>query len=453
MSKRKRQFLVLFLFSTFFVVAPLVLSFASGYRYSWTKNRIEKTGIIYVDAVPDEAEVWLNGKRVPRSLPVSVPRLLPEDYEVSVRLAGYLPWSKMLSVQSGQTTFAKTIHLLPDALPQLNTTANITKSAFSADGSAAAYLTLDEDWLELRHYDFTTGEKILFGRFGAEKFSATDLSMSEDGSHVLLNAIDALTGSRTVSLYSVAASAAALTVDELSATTELNYCWSNNNELIFSTGQKLISASAEDGQVANLFASGHNRIADLLCADNNYWLLIEDGGGEKLTRLNKDNPLLPEEVMTTPQAGYKFISGKEDLLWLGNERLKEGLAIKPADAGSFSIPFGTNLTWEFDNENGRVLLWNDYELFLIDFVQPRPVLLTRLGTPIRDVAWHPSGNYALFSTDTGITAIELDGRDRRNIYRLVEFSKVNSMTVDREGERLLFSGSIGQQRGLFERPL
>lgn len=452
MTKTRRQILVIALFTTFAVVAPLVLLFASGYSYNWRKQRIEKTGIIYVDAEPTEAQVLLNGKPVNKPMPVSVSRLLPEEYSVRIQLEGYLPWSKNLTVQSGQTTFAKTVVLLPDVLPRATRSANISQSVFSDAGDAVVYLAPNEQWAELSYYDFRTDEVLLLARFSQDKYDELDLSISPDSSHVLLNGVDSTTGVRTIIIYPAQLGGTALEVKELTDAKELNYCWSGDAELILSTPTKITHVTAEN-HARTLFATTHGIIDDVLCTENNYWLVIEENQNLRLTRLSKDNNLLSEDVLQLPGDDYGFISGKEDLLWLSGDILDGGLTVNPDEATSFVIPDAKGLRWEHENDNGRALLWNDFEIYLIDFVRPEPVLLTRLGTPIKDVAWHPLGTYAIFSTESGITAIELDGRDRRNIYRLMEFNDINSMSVDSENELLRFVGSIGNQRGLYERPL
>ncbi len=452
MTKLKRYILISALVATFAVVAPLVLSFASGYRYNWQKKSIEKTGIIRVDTEPSGATLLINGKRASKTTPVSVPRLLPEEYEVEIELDGYLPWKKTLAVESGRTTFAKTVTLIEDVLPRIILRKNIIESVFSSDGTAIAYISTDEQWAELTHRDFRTGQKMLLSRFGIEKYSKLSLSMSPDGSHLMMIALTPETNQRTITVYEIGVTKTATTISELPSTSDFNYCWSGNDSAILATDNKLFLARVNQ-DVQALFATSQEKIVDVHCTRDNYWLLLESVDGLKLTKLPKENPLLPVLVNTLRTDERRFVSGKEDLLWLGGDGLSGGLALNPQNNSSFRTPEAAGMKWEYAGDNGRVLLWNDFEVFLIDFVKPEPELITRLGTPILDVAWHPDGSYALFVTGTGVTAIEIDSRNRRNIFRLVEFGAVDSIVVLKESNLLRFVGSIGNQRGIYERPL
>jgi len=452
MTKLKRHILVATLFATFAVVAPLVLSFASGYSYNWRKNTIEKTGIIRVDTEPSGATVLVNGKRASKTAPVSVPRLLPEEYVVEIELDGYLPWRKTLIVESGRTTFAKTVNLIKDMLPRLILRKDIIESVFSQDGAAIAYISRDEQWAELAHRDFRTGQSLLLSRFGAEKYSDVSLSLSPDGSRLMMNAVLSKENERVIDIYEISLTGTAKAINDLPAKSDLHFCWTENADAVLATDTKMMIVRDEQ-EPQTLFATSKDTIRDLHCTKDNYWLLIETEAGLNLTKIPQDKPLAPEVVKTFRVDERRFVSGKNDLLWLSGDGLSGGLALNPQEDSSFRTPEATGIEWEYAGENGRVLLWNDFEIFLIDFVKPEPELITRLGTPILDVAWHPDGSYALFVTGTGVTAIDLDSRDRRNIFRLVEFGAVDSMSIYEESSLLRFVGSIGNQRGIYERPL
>src|SRR3989339_978274 len=96
----RRKIVVLILLLTFFASAPLILLYASGYSYSLKKNRLEKSGILKVDTVPDGATVSLDDKATRRTTPVSIGHLTPEQYLVTINKPGFLPWSKTLMIES-----------------------------------------------------------------------------------------------------------------------------------------------------------------------------------------------------------------------------------------------------------------------------------------------------------------------------------------------------------------
>ncbi|MFH1046998.1 MAG: PEGA domain-containing protein [Patescibacteria group bacterium] len=451
MKLRTRYTLIISLMATFTIVAPLILLHASGYRYNFKKNIVEKTGIIYVNSEPPEAQVFVNGQWINEPAPVSVTRLLPEEYDIEIKLDGYLPWRKTLTVESGQTTFAKGVNLIKDTLPKLMIRHDITDSVFSQDGTTAVFVSSDDEWSDLMRYDFGTERTLSLAKFAADKYSRLELNMSPDGTQLLVNGKLKIDGNISVTLYDTDLTEASFEIPELAAATDMQYCWSDDSSLLIATPDKLSSVS-EDRTIQTIFIAGQDAIKDVFCTSSYYWLLIDAEEGLQLTRLDKNNPTLPETIATLTHRHRRFVDGKDDLLWLSGDSQIGGLAINPQTGHSFRTPEVTKINWEFSDGNGRVLLSNDFEIFLIDFVRPEPELITRLGTPIESVAWHPNGSYALFATSTGITAIELDNRDRRNIFRLVEFGTVETMSVNRESNLIRFVGSIGNQRGIYERP-
>ncbi|MBU0625018.1 PEGA domain-containing protein [Patescibacteria group bacterium] len=453
MSHGKRQLIVILLVAIFAIVAPTVLLFASGYSYNWHKHRIEKTGILYINAEPATAEVYVNGKKIRGSIPVSVPRLLPEDYLIEVRLSEYFPWSKTLTIKSGQTTFAKTITLIRNVLPRLDWRAEVTNSTFSANASAVAYIATNESWSELFHYDLKTKQTLLLARFGQDKYSKLDLHISPNGSRILLSAIDAITRERIVIIYKAELGSTAVELKELARLSAVRWSWSVDSSILALLGPTGL-IFVDNDQTVRRQPLALNAVRDLMFGNRSLWLLSETVNSLKLFQASLAGQDALEIQIALPTKNYRFVSGNDRLLWLNDSGNKKGLAIRIDDLSWRQTSEIQDIRWEQTGDNGRLLLWNDFEIFLFDpNKSDEPSLITRLGTPINDVAWHPAGTYALFTTATGVTAIELDGRDHRNIVRLVEFGSVDSVTINAEEKLLYFIGSVGNQRGLYERPL
>ncbi|MEK9152253.1 MAG: PEGA domain-containing protein, partial [Patescibacteria group bacterium] len=104
MSIPVRKIFGFIIIAIFMVVAPAVLLTASGYRYNWKKNSIEKTGVIRIDSAPPGADVIINDRIQRRKTPSLVTALLPDAYRIRLKKNGYLSWEKTLEVASGRTT-------------------------------------------------------------------------------------------------------------------------------------------------------------------------------------------------------------------------------------------------------------------------------------------------------------------------------------------------------------
>lgn len=131
---RKTYFWFIFLTTTIFI--PLILLYSSGYRYNLRQHKIIQTGSIFVSAKPTNADVFIDNKFMTAKTPKLFNNLIPNEYAITIRKDGFFNWSKKLTVQSKQTTFADKIILVKSEttpekihqanLPPLDASGNLT---------------------------------------------------------------------------------------------------------------------------------------------------------------------------------------------------------------------------------------------------------------------------------------------------------------------------------------
>jgi WD40 repeat protein len=453
MKLKNRKIVGYLLMLVFVLAAPAVLLYASGYRYNWHKHKVEKTGLIFVDTEPEGAVVAVDGERAKEVTPVTVPNLMPEEYRVTISLEGYLSWSKTLRVESGRTTFAKGVTLLRDSLPQLIKDKDIVEAAFSNDGTAVAYMSEDNEWNELSLFDIRTDDEILLARFAKDKYSDVLLELSVDGSYLLFSGKEDGMSDRTYLVYPADISRnGAQIATSLGGRSGLEVKWSKQGSTLLAYGDSgAFVADKSDGSLMPLPSGRH--IRDVFFFNNDVWVIREGAETALLERLSPDGRTVSETFIALPRKGYSFVDGNWRYLVLTDGRAGGGLLVDTDNAGLRELPHATGMEWEQPDLTGVMLLWNDWEIFTVDPDEKDTVLITRIGTGITDCDWHPEEGYLFYSGNDSVTAIETDGRDKRNIYGLVGFDSVTSMRIDREASILRFTGSIGNQRGIFERPL
>jgi len=74
---------------SFAISAPLLLLYASGYRYSLKKTKLEKTGALIIKSEPTGAKIFLNEEEMPDKTPARISNILPDDYLITVSKQGY----------------------------------------------------------------------------------------------------------------------------------------------------------------------------------------------------------------------------------------------------------------------------------------------------------------------------------------------------------------------------
>jgi len=119
MSLAVRRLVFYLLLTLFLIIAPLLLAYTAGYRWSQKQNRIVKTGAMLITSHPEGAAILVNGEITGRRTPFLLMKLLPGSYEITLEKENYHRWEKNLLVESGRTTFAHTIPLFLRSIPQL----------------------------------------------------------------------------------------------------------------------------------------------------------------------------------------------------------------------------------------------------------------------------------------------------------------------------------------------
>lgn len=90
------------------------------------------------------------------------------------------------------------------------------------------------------------------------------------------------------------------------------------------------------------------------------------------------------------------------------------------------------------NADELLLYTTEFELWVMADEGKKRMLLTRQSNPILDAAWHPTGSLLFFSDVQGLSAIELDDRDHRQIWKLDGHPSPVDIRVNARGDAVTF---------------
>lgn len=99
------------LISSFFITAPLLVFYTSGFRYDTKNHEFATTGVISIDTKPQDAEVYVNNKYIGNTQPLRLDGLVPGIYEVRVSKNGYFDFNTIITVRSHETSYIKGVTL------------------------------------------------------------------------------------------------------------------------------------------------------------------------------------------------------------------------------------------------------------------------------------------------------------------------------------------------------
>jgi|GEM_PF-3122120 hypothetical protein len=107
-------FLKALVVAAFFAVVAMVTLAAYGYKYDREANKLEPTGIVFIDGAEGNLHVLLDGKEISTSLPTRVLGVHEGFHGLEVKKAGFLPWSMNIAVTSGLVTQVPFVLLLEE---------------------------------------------------------------------------------------------------------------------------------------------------------------------------------------------------------------------------------------------------------------------------------------------------------------------------------------------------
>ncbi|MFH0754046.1 MAG: PEGA domain-containing protein [Candidatus Omnitrophota bacterium] len=113
--------------AAYLILCPLLILYSLGYVVDPLKEKLVSTGIIYLETIPPDAQVFLEKSHFKDKTPTTIHDLLPGTYTVRLMLQGYQPWTQTVEVSNGKAAAFEKIVLIPDyfriklLLPQVYT--------------------------------------------------------------------------------------------------------------------------------------------------------------------------------------------------------------------------------------------------------------------------------------------------------------------------------------------
>jgi len=104
-----------YIFVAIYVVScPLIILYAFGYLYRpGERKSMIRTGLVYVQTMPQGASVYVNGGLWKEKTPADVQGLTPGEYEIRIELEGYRDWIETVPVEAEKATVLDNILLSP----------------------------------------------------------------------------------------------------------------------------------------------------------------------------------------------------------------------------------------------------------------------------------------------------------------------------------------------------
>ena len=400
----------------FFIAAPVIIFYASGYRYNLAKQKIEQTGHLLVTSKPSGADVKIDGKAYdqwwrallhlsPSVTPARIKNLLSGEYTIDLSLDGYWPWRRKAVVLPQQTTFATDVALLIKKDPVSVVTVKDLVTYHPLSAQRAAYITPHSLVV------FDQG-----GNTSQTLWSTTELI--QDFKLVTSPVSYLVTTDKAFWLIQDGKSPA-----QLARRPNISAISEQQGRLIGLAKTGLVDLNINGKQATEYSVNG--TLIDILLQNTGAYYLVTDGGGSALYRRTLSRNTPAELILKLPVHGLSFLPDSTDRYVV--LRGGEGLTVIDVTARSphaTIVPYAHDLRWIAADD---ALVWGDFEVSRYHFLGDHydQMLIAREGGLIHGLALFAKLPYTfIVRAGEGISAWELEVPDNeRNVYTVVSGGK------------------------------
>jgi hypothetical protein len=431
MKINRRKILYISFIIAFLLITPSLILYSLGYTLN-SGFKLQKSGILIIDSEPEGANILIDGQAprglfsglflgeaVPQKTPAKIKNIRPGEYEIRVELSGYWPWTKKLTINPGQSTFAEDINLFRNNSPIQISSFSDNSSFFSPDKKY--FLTVEDDSLSIVHLSDETIQNAKL----ISSSSDQQITWSNNGRFARL-------GKNIIDLKKALLSSLA---DIDPADNPLDWAPDSDERLVYYENGGLFSFDLENksnkeiAKIDNLKAlkSGRSLIYYLYQKNNDIILAQTDLEGRT------------KDISVLPFSDYEIMSDEHDFLEMRD--IKNEICYL-VDTDNSLRPLNTIIDkcQKFSWINKQGLLYTDgHEISLFDISSSGTTLLARISDNIKALIWHPSNNYILYSTANAINILELDNREKHNITQVIEKPGLEQVILSEDGSTIYLS--------------
>ncbi|MFA5187909.1 MAG: hypothetical protein WC460_00930 [Patescibacteria group bacterium] len=455
MSLRIRRIIMFSFISAFFILGPLLIFYASGYRYDLKRNKILKTGTLMLEAKNlKKASVYLNDKLYdkPFDEKIFIYNLLPQEYAIKISKEGYYSWEKKLTVASSITTFAADIILFKKEVPLQIIEGQINDFSLSPDGQKLIYQQVNGPFLELYLYDFITREKSLIYRVSAQK--KLTLTWAASSKKALIKDDNSYIVSNLQNLKDVQ------DISELLEFVPDNVIWDlQSDNLLYALKQNsfyeidlLVKASQ------NIFKTSEKINKEFFIEGNDIFYIQQAETQNVLAKYNLNFKTAKKVLELSKSNNYHFIKSTNNyigLIDLDQSKLKLIKKIN-AEAEISIMPEEPIIEFDakaavWDSKEKQLLVYDDFALNSYNSDSREKTFINRFGQPILKADWYTDLHHVVILFKNSLQIIDLtENNSSHNSIEIAKFDNLGNFYLDSKGENIFFNGQIGKQQGLYQ---
>lgn len=485
----KRRVFFWVLVALFFVVTPLLISYALGYRYSFQRGVFVYAGSLTVSSNPKTINIRIDAQPAPKGKQgylnnsYHIDGVHPGEYLLEASSPGFSSWSKRVQVHSGVSTEFWNVLLARDSYEAKELSGDGVQRFFLSPRRNVVAYTLEKDGefsIAVLNTETNEVRQIFASReWRYEGNGKENIEWSPQSDALIIPVVSFGTnvesGKKQYVIVYLETGATVKLADIVSIPDIHAVRWSpsQRNFIYFISESKLFRVDISNPAQA------------LIISDD---VSGYDVGSGSLTVIQKTNALLFRYALNGESVRQISAAPLFDAILDDTSRVvaydEQRIAVLRSDGTLSMYNEGAHETYsgkignavmdvQFSDDGKKLLYWSEKEIFvyyLRDWeAQPRHLEgeildVARFFDPVRNVHWTKDYEHVLYVHDGFIKGIELDKRDKQNIFTVyalrdvassIVFSDIGNEKVyfidskEKNGERHLFSIDFPEKSGLF----
>jgi len=412
MTKKTRYSLLLVGLIIFLILAPLIVLYVRGITYDFATKSFVKTGILGIRTSPKNVDIFLNNK-LKRQSSGDINFLTPGEYQITLKKQGYNDWNKRLTVDVGQVTWANPVNNSIYLLISSPTPKVLDQKVLDFYGNGGGLIYLTDGYLTYSGQNYAlpkTANKILAVGNGGKNFVLSQNATSGPSSLLYFNS-----GSGQF--------------------TDLSALFSGTPQIQFAGNGDLYALS--NNTLYKVDVATATKTAILQSVETFYWqgnslYYIQQKQGTFSLAVSQD----PFSQSQTLLSGVPKFSQGALFVTFGKQIFLEADNSLYQDTGSFEKVADSIGNYNFDSQGSLLAFFQSGEFDYIDGGQNINVI-TRSGETLNNLTVKTGIDYAFYSKNNQIGAIELDNRGSQNQYVLYSGQNLQKFSMDSAGQNII----------------
>ncbi len=423
-----RKFINYFAILLFISASMFFIFISFGYKYNFSKNKFEKTAVLYLKSYPKGADVFMNSKKYKDSTPVQINYLKPDAYKIEVLKDKYQKWEKQIVIKAEETVFLENISLF---------FADSEKSVFkqgvfeeiSISPNKEMLLFYDNQNKELNIFDMKSENVSLIEK----DISSVEYSLwSSDNQKLLL---------KSNNKYFISFPNLNKTILDLSSYLNFkakSFAWDKfKPELLYiiDVGGNVYKFNVLDNK---LEAVGLKNILALKPEGDKIFYIQTQKNQTIFGLFDKNSKQVPDFVGIPYSEKYEFLEPYRDYLCLLDSNAHKLYLIDPNEDNYLVKTFSSVDEASWDLYNRTLLLKNNFEIWSYDVNLDKEEIINRLSSNVDVAFWHRNNNHIFYLSNNDLKVLELDSRWSRNEFLISKDFTSKHVLANRRGNILYY---------------